>query len=350
MPAKKAPPRKKAAPAAAPAARRPARVGGLGRGLDALIAGHSALSAAAPAVGTPSPPPVVPPASDPVSAPSMAAETSRQVLSIPVSRIHPSPWQPRRVFDEEALVELAASIRTHGVIQPLVCRQTAPDRYELIAGERRLRAATEAGLDEVPVVLLEAEDRDAAEMALVENLQREDLNIIEEAEGYRALADAFGLTQQEISERVGKGRATVTNALRLLDLSDEVKQMLGSGILSPGHAKVLLGIEDETERLRLARSAAQDGWTVRQLEQKLRRIRAIHPVRQNTPDIPGDHLALLLERLHARFGTSVRLHPSVRYANGRHGKGRIEIDFFDNEDLDRLLSLLGIVLDDDLAP
>lgn len=347
MAAKKPSPSKKAP---APAPRRPARVGGLGRGLDALISGHSAVTAAAVSpVAAPAPSPAPAQAQVPgtdAAAPGNAS--GRHVLTVATHQIQPSPWQPRRVFNEEALEELAASIRTHGVIQPLVCRRTAPDHYELIAGERRLRAATEAGLTEVPVVLLEAADRDAAEMALVENLQREDLNIIEEAEGYRALADGFGLTQQDIADRVGKGRATVANALRLLELSDEVKQMLGAGLLSPGHAKILLGIEDETERLRFARTAAQDGWTVRVLEQRLRRSREVRPVRSVTPDIPGDHLGLLLERLHARFGTSVRLSPSVRYANGRRGKGRVEIDFFDNEDLDRLLGLLGITLDDDL--
>jgi len=330
--------------APAPAPRRPSRVGGLGRGLDALIVGHSAVTAAAAA----KPRPHHEDDAGTAGHGSTEAETGRRVLMVPVANIRPSPWQPRRVFNEEALEELAASIRMHGVIQPLVCRRTAPDRYELIAGERRLRAATEAELAEVPVVLLDAEDRDAAEMALVENLQREDLNIIEEAEGYRALADSFGLTQQDIADRVGKGRATVANALRLLDLSDELKQMLGAGLLSPGHAKILLGIDDETERLRFARSSAQEGWTVRVLEQKLQRSREVRPVRSVTPDIPGDHLGLLLERLHARFGTSVRLTPSVHYANGRRGKGRVEIDFFDNEDLDRLLGLLGIVLDDDL--
>ncbi len=330
-------PKPSSAKAAATPTRRPARIGGLGRGLDALITGPSALAASPPAPG-PSDSPAVgvtPPAAD-------------RLLRVPVAQIRPSPWQPRRVFGEEALAELTASIRTHGLIQPLVCRRTAPDAYELIAGERRLRAATEAGLADVPVVLLEAADRDAAEMALVENLQREDLNIIEEAEGYRALADRFELTQQDIAERVGKARATVANALRLLDLSDEIKQMLGAELLSPGHAKVLLGIEDEAERLRFARGAAGDGWTVRMLEQKLKRSRETRAVRTVLADIPADHLGRLLELLHGRFAAPVRLYPSVRYANGRRGMGRIEIDFHDNEELDRILTLLGVRLDDDL--
>ncbi len=326
-----------------PAKSRPKRVGGLGRGLDALIPGTSARTAAALAAADA-------PATDVTTlSPTQELDDSQRVLQVPVGQIVPSPWQPRRVFDEEALYELATSIRAHGVIQPLVCRQTAPGQYELIAGERRLRAATEAGLTEVPVVLLEAEDRTAAEMALVENLQREDLNAIEEAEGYRALVDAFGLTQQEIAERVGKARASVANSLRLLDLSDEIKQMLGSNMISAGHAKVLLSLEDGDERLRFARVTAQEGISVRALEQKIQRSREQPRVRSVTPDIPGDHLALLLEKLHTRFGTNIRLAPSVRFANGRRGKGRIEIDFYGNEDLDRILELLGVVLDDDLG-
>jgi ParB family chromosome partitioning protein len=307
--------------------------------LDALITSSSAITAA-----------TVAPAPEHGVVPGADTDATRRVLTVPVTQIQPSPWQPRRVFREEALDELASSIRTHGVIQPLVCRRTAPGQYELIAGERRLRAATEAGLDEVPVVLLEAEDRAAAEMTLVENLQREDLNVIEEAEGYRALADGFALTQQDIAERVGKARASVANALRLLELSDEVKQMLGAGMLSAGHAKVLLGLPDADERLRFARASAKDGWSVRVLEQKIQRSHEQPRVKAVTPDIPGDHLMLLLEKLHSRFGTNIRLAPSVRYANGRRGKGCLEIDFYGNDDLDRILGLLGIVLDDDLQP
>ena len=310
------------------AARRPH--GGLGRGLDALIGGASAVTAAG--LDTP-----------PASAAPADFSGKGQVLTIPLGFIKPSPWQPRHEFDDDALEELAASIRSHGVIQPLVCRRLKKkDTYELIAGERRLRAAGLAGLAEVPVVLLEAEDRAAAEMALIENLQREDLNAIEEAEGYRALQETFGLTQQTVADRVGKARASVANALRLLELSDELKQMLGTGAISVGHAKLLLGLESEEERLRFARLTIQEDWTVRTLEKKIRQ--ALNPVqkREILADLTPDYVGMLQERCISRFGTNVVINPSVRFANGRRGKGRIEIEYSDNEQLDRLLGLLGV--------
>ncbi len=312
------------------------KIGGLGRGLDSLLEGASAKTLARV------PQPVT--VSAPASAPEIPAsdKASASVLNIPVGAIRPSPYQPRHEFDEEQLEELCASIKTHGVIQPLVCRKVGKDQYELIAGERRLRAATKAELKEVPVVLLEAEDRAAAEMSLVENLQREDLNAIEEAEAYKALVDLFGLTQEAVAERVGKARASVANAMRLLDLSDELKQMLGSGAISVGHAKLLLGLEDEEERLRFARMTVAEDWTVRTLEKKIKQSKSPNVPKEILSDLPPDYVGLLLERFHSRFGTSVHITPSVRFANGRKGKGRIEIEYYGNEDLDRLLPLLGI--------
>ena len=306
-------------------ARRPH--GGLGRGLDALIGGASAVTAAG---------------LDAPAAPSAPAGKG-QVLSIPLGAIHTSPWQPRQKFDDEALEELAASIRSHGVIQPLVCRRLKKkDAYELIAGERRLRAAGLAGLAEIPVVLLDADDRTAAEMSLIENLQREDLNAIEEAEGYRALLETFGLTQQTVADRVGKARASVANALRLLELSDELKQMLGAGAISVGHAKLLLGLDDEDARLRFARLTVQEDWTVRTLEKKIRLEQNPVQRREILADLTPDYVGMLQERCISRFGTNVVVTPSVRFANGRRGKGRIEIEYSDNEQLDRLLGLLGV--------
>lgn len=309
--------------------------GGLGRGLDALI-GRDATQPLDPTMA-----PIIEPSSQP-EIPAGAA-----VIQVSRDQIQPSPWQPRRVFDEEALQELAASIREHGIIQPLICRKLSDSTYELIGGERRLRAAGEAGLSEVPVIVMDAIDRDAAELALVENLQREDLNIVEEAEGYRALSERFGMTQADIADRVGKARASVANTMRLLDLPDEVKQLLGSGLLSTGHAKVILGLDSEEERIKTARESVKDGLTVRMLEQRIARRKADPRPSLVTPDIPEDYLAMLLEKLHHRFGTKVRLTPSVRFTNGRRGKGRIEIDFVDNEELTRLLDLLGVDVNDD---
>ena len=267
---------------------------------------------------------------------------------MPVAEIERSPWQPRQSFDQEALHELAESIKTNGIIQPLICRKNANNRYELIAGERRLRAAIEAGLKKAPVILIDAEDRRAAEMAIIENIQRQDLNVIEEAEGYRALSDKFDLTQQEVADRVGKARASVANTLRLLELPDEVKQLVGGNLLSAGHAKVILGISEPTEQIILGRKCVSDGMTVRSLEKLIKRRRAeadAPPKRPGKPDLPQDYVRNLTDQLHNHFGTAVRLAPGVTHANGNHTKGVLEIDFYDNDDLHRILELLGISLD-----
>ena len=254
--------------------------------------------------------------------------------------------QPRHTFDEAALADLTASIKEHGVLQPLLVRPDG-DGYELIAGERRLRASTAAGLTSVPVIVVNATDGDSLELALIENLQRENLNTIEEAEGYRELAVEFNLTQEEIADRVGKARATVTNALRLLTLSDEVKSMLSDSRLSKGHAKALLGLEIEKEQTLMARRAVQEGLSVRNLEKLIQRTKAApRKARVATPDLPAAHVGYLSDQLHAHFGTSVRITPCRTYANGKKGKGSIEVDFFSNEDLDRILAVLGLNSED----
>ena len=309
----------------------PPKVSGLGRGLNALLGNAPAFPAVSALPSTQ----------------EQKTVDGKQILSVEITNIVPCPWQPRHIFREEPLADLVASIKAQGVISPLVCRKLPNNTFELIAGERRLRAATEAELKFVPVVVVEVDDRTAAEMALVENLQREDLNPIEEAEGYRALSDKFKITQQEIADRVGKPRATVANALRLLELSDDIKKMVMDSTLSAGHAKVLLGLDDINARHTLAQLAMKEGWSVRVLEQKVQRVNTAPQVHRTvTPDLPSDHLKLLTDKLHERFVTSCRLSPSVKYANGKRGKGRIEIDFMDNADLDRILPLLGIALDE----
>ncbi len=341
-------PVEKARPAAAVTQR--AHRPGLGRGLGALIGR---------AQGTDTPAPVVvPPKQHPavsaglgvnVSDLKPTVDTAHTIFDVPVAEISRSPWQPRQSFDEDALRELADSIKANGVIQPLVCRKNSAGRYELIAGERRLRAAIEAGVAKVPVVLVDAEDRHAAEMAIIENIQRQDLNVIEEAEGYRTLAESFNLTQQDVADRVGKARASVANALRLLDLPDEVKQLVGSGLLSTGHAKVLLGLTDTTEQTLLGRKCVTEDLTVRSLEKAIRRRKAAiegdGARRSGKSDLPDSYVRDLCDRLHKHFGTAVRLSPGVTHANGKHTKGVLEIDFYDNDDLDRMLNLLGIKLD-----
>ena len=323
---------------------------GLGRGLGALI---GASQPRPPAHAPLQQPTAAVPQQDAAAVPSAQtpepAANAHAVIDVPVAEIARSPWQPRQNFDEEALRELADSIKANGVIQPLICRKNAEGRYELIAGERRLRASIEAHVPKVPVILVNAEDRRAAEMAIIENIQRQDLNVIEEAEGYRTLAETFSLTQQDVADRVGKARASVANALRLLDLPDEVKQLIGSGLLSTGHAKVLLGLTDTTEQTILGRKCVTEGLTVRTLERLILRRKAeadgAEGHRSGKPDLPESYVRDLADRLHKHFGTAIRLTPGVTHANGKHTKGTLEVDFYDNGDLDRILSLLGITLD-----
>jgi ParB family chromosome partitioning protein len=320
---------------------------GLGRGLSALITQHPAKKEGVAGEPTAEAAPVVPlppPAAGHQHAPRA---DGKHVAQIPVADISRCAWQPRQVFDEAALKDLTDSIKTHGVIQPLICRRGTNGGYELIAGERRLRAAMLAGLGQVPVILIEAADRTAAEMAIIENIQREDLNPIEEAEGYRTLADKFGLTQQDVADRVGKARASVANALRLLELPEEVKQLISTGLLSSGHAKVLLGVAEPKEQVLLSRKCVTDGLAVRALEHLLQRRQQARSGERRGPqsDIPDSHLKHLSDKLHGRLGTAVRLTPSMTHANGKRIKGRIEIDFYDNDDLDRLLSILGVTIE-----
>ena len=277
-----------------------------------------------------------------------AVPPQRAVIDLPVAEIERSPWQPRQTFDKEALIELAESIKVNGVIQPLICRKNEKNRYELIAGERRLRASIEAQMKKVPVILVDAEDRQAAEMAIVENIQRQDLNVIEEAEGYRTLAETFNLTQQDVADRVGKARASVANAVRLLDLPDEAKQLVASGLLSAGHAKVLLSLTEPTEQIILSRKCVTDGVTVRNLEKMIKRRKAeanTPAKRPGKPDLPQEYLRNLTDLLHNHFGTAIRLSSGVTHANGNHTKGVLEIDFYDNSDLDRILDVLEVSLD-----
>jgi ParB family chromosome partitioning protein len=278
---------------------------------------------------------------------SAPASEQGGVQTLPLGRIRKSPWQPRQVFDEESLDDLVSSVKERGVLQPLLVREIAPDdggaNYELIAGERRLRAASKAQLTEVPAIIMEVSDEGALEIALVENLQREDLNIIEEAEGYTLLAKKFNLNQEEVARRVGKGRATIANATRLLSLPDTVKQLLAEDQLSAGHAKVLLGLAMAAEQDLLAHRCVKEGLSVRALEGIVNKVkRAPKKARAAKSDIPQEHLKFLTQQLHQQLGAPVHLHPCQTLANGKKKKGSIQIDFFSNDELDRLLVMLGI--------
>lgn len=291
---------------------------GLGRGLGALIRDTPVVEA----------PPTT--------------EAAAGVTTIPVEHIRKNPWQPRLTLAPEALEELTHSIRERGVLQPLLVRRVQ-DHYEVIAGERRLRAAQAAGIREVPAVIMEASDREALELALIENLQREDLNPIEEAEGYHTLATKFEMTQEQIAQHVGKARATVANALRLLDLPASVKRLVAEGALSGGHAKVLLGLDIPREQELLATRVVREGLPVRALEKIVERLKKPpRKPRAERSDIPESHLQDLVDRLHRHLGTAVHITPCRTLANGKKAKGSITIDFYTNEDLDRLLTILGL--------
>lgn len=263
-------------------------------------------------------------------------------IKIPVNKIIKSRWQPRHFMEKEALAELTESIKQHGIIQPLLVR-SAGDKYELIAGERRLTAAKEAGLTEVPAIIMQAADQDALEMALVENLQREDLNPVEEAEAYRMLCEKFGLTQEEVAKRIGKARATVANALRLLELHKDVLGLVASGRLSGGHAKALSSLEIPEEQLLYATRAVKEHLSVRQLERLIQRAKQTPRKRRVTrDDIPAEHVAHITDQLRKYFGTNVRIASCKTYANGKKCPGYIEIEFYTGDDLHRILQILGI--------
>ena len=320
-------------------------LGHIGRGLDTLI------TPAAPVTDTR--PPVVPLV--PAVATAQAGET---VLQVPPWEIERSPWQPRTEFGREALEDLVESIRQNGIIQPLTCRRRKDGKLELICGERRQRAATEAGLKLVPVVVKDVDDATAAVMTITENLQRDDLNPIDEAVGYRTLKDEFNLTYEEVAERVGKkGRSTIANAVGLLDLPEEVQGLVRQHAISVGHAKVLQGLHArygnaaETCELAQACVAVLDprtgklvgGLTVRELERRVAKLHAPAVERKpGTPDIPESYANSIADELRRTLGCAVRITSGMTHANGKHTKGVLEIDFVNNDDLDRVLAMLGV--------
>ncbi len=269
-----------------------------------------------------------------------------QAMELPIMDIERSPYQPRKDFKEAELKELAESLKSNGLVQPPTVRKNSSGKYELIAGERRLRAAQLAGWKKIRVTLVEADDLTAAAMTTTENLQREDLNPIEEAVSYKTLQDAFNLTQQQVAERIGKGRATVANSTRLLELPDEVKALVAQSLISVGHAKVLLSVEGEKDRVLLARDCVNDQLTVRALERKIARLHEpVAETRHGTPDLPNGYVRNLADKMKKHLGCAVRVTSGVTHANGKHTKGVVEIDFLDNDDLDRIIAMMGVKLD-----
>jgi ParB family chromosome partitioning protein len=260
-----------------------------------------------------------------------AAEPQAGLIELNVTEIHPNPHQPRTEFRPEDLDELAASIREQGILQPVVVRPRPQGGFELLVGERRLRASKLAGATRVPAIIREADDRQALEQALVENLQRADLQPLEEAIAYRNLVELFELRQEDVARRVGKSRVYVTNTLRLLELPDEVKSLIAAGKLQAGHARALLGFKDSGKLLATAKRAADRGLTVRQIEE-LARAEDIERA-EREPAAPKRRFPDLEESLGDHLGTEVRIE------SGR-GRGRIAISFGSRDDLHRIIELL----------
>ena len=260
------------------------------------------------------------------------------VNEIDIDLIVPNPHQPRVAFSEESLAGLVESVKEHGIIQPLlVSASSAEGVYQLVAGERRLRAARQAGLARVPVVIRDAANSELLELALVENLQREDLNALEQAQAFRRLSEEFGITQEQISARVGKSRTAISNAMRLLALSDEIKASLVNGGISEGHGRALLGIEDEAARRRAWQQVIERGLTVRQTEALARRATAAGGIETSARQPATDpEIAALEEKLRATVGTKVDLR------RRKNGRGRLVLHFHSDEELESLLARLGV--------
>jgi ParB family chromosome partitioning protein len=261
--------------------------------------------------------------------PSPELEGKRAFHFCGIEEIQPNPFQPRKAFDDAHLQELVESIREKGILQPLVVRKKG-EGYELIAGERRWRAAQKAGIKEVPIVIKEIPDSEILELSLIENIQRENLNPIEEGEAFKRLIDQFHLTQEEVSRKVGKDRTTITNTVRLLKLPPEIRQSLADGTISMGHARAFLSL-DGPEKQRLAlKKVLQAGLSVRQTESLVKRLRSRTP---STPAKSGSEWVAIVEDLQRALGTKVRI-------VGKRKRGRIEIAFYSPEELDRIIELL----------
>ena len=292
---------------------------GLGRGLDALYEDNSAAF-------------------------SLDGDAGNGMLSVRLSSIEPNRSQPRKSFDDNSLAELADSIREHGILQPLLVRRVPGasldgDCYQLVAGERRWRAARMAGLSEVPVVVRDMTEAEVMEFGLIENLQREDLNPLEEAGGYQELIETYGLTQEAVARKVGRSRSAVANALRILRLPEAVRPYLIDGSLSMGHAKALLGIEDGEELCRLAKLAAEKGLSVREVERLAAKLKADQPenAKSRKKEDAVDHYYREMQiAMNNELGRKVKIN-----MRGGEDKGVLEIAFYSREDLQTIASLLG---------
>ncbi len=306
---------------------------GLGKGLNALIKTPGGVGVDRPAAK----------AEGSSVSDERDVETGERVLRVALDEVVASPYQPRQKFVDDRLDELVESIREHGIIQPLVVREV-DGRFELIAGERRWRASTKLELSEVPIIVREASDRDVLEMALIENLQREDLDPIEEAEAYTRLAVDFGLKQDEIAQRVGKKRATVANTMRLLDLDRSVRDLVSQKLITAGHAKAILAARTQAEQKMISEMVVKRGLTVRDTERIVAEqtggkttSKKAKSAGKLSPQAEA-YVRQIQDQLRSRFSTNVMI---------QHGekRGKIEIEYYGNEDLGRVLEILGVTAD-----
>ena len=254
-------------------------------------------------------------------------------VSLPISQVEPGLNQPRKRFDPDSLSELADSIRIHGVIQPLTVRRLSSGYYQIIAGERRWRAAKQAGLDEIPAVIIEADDRKVMELGLIENLQREDLNPAEEARGYQTLMTDYGLTQEQVAQRMGKSRPAVTNALRLLNLPEDLMALVEDGSLSAGHARALLGAPNQTLQRQAAKAVLEKGLSVRQTEALVKALQKEKKEKPQEDNVLAIYLADIEKNLGSQLGRKVHIQHKGK-------KGKVELEYYSEDDLDALLRLL----------
>jgi ParB family chromosome partitioning protein len=291
----------------------------LGKGLHSLL----------PVRNAPAPPPAMP-----------APETAEgNVQLLPIEQVKPNPDQPRRDFDQEALLELAQSIERDGIIQPLLARKTGPQQYQIIAGERRWRAAGIAGLKQVPVILRAADDQQVLELAIIENIQREDLNPIELAMAFQRMASELSLSHEQIGQKTGKQRTTITNAVRLLQLPVDLQQLIATDKLSSGHARALLKFEDEKLQRQIAERCVAEGWSVRQIEQFTKpgtAVDGVKPAKKEPPPLDAN-VKFAIEELERTLGTRVRIVPKGPK------KGQIEIEYYSDDDLNRIYETITLL-------
>lgn len=308
----------------------------LGRGLGSLLGGSNQAAGASAAIGSeyPKTTQAKPLASQPVQEKTIIVEQKidedKRIWSISVDKIVPGQFQPRKKFDKEPLAELAQSIKENGILQPIVVRKRSAGGFEIIAGERRWRAAQQAGMHEVPALIKTYSDQEALQMALIENIQREDLDPIEEAESYQRLIEEFNLSQQQAAEKVGKERSSVANALRLLALPYEIKNMMADKLISVGHAKVLLSVENKQEQIKLAKAAIEKNLSVRALEQTLKNLNKQSTEKENneiqSKSLNNQLATQLAQNIQKKLGTKTEI-------SYNKGKGHITIHFYSDDQL-----------------